>query len=164
MTDGPDEVVAQLLRDLGLATDPTWWKAHTVADITAGDTSHDWPVFVSDEPANPDGTVTVYETTPQLDARLMPTGEQALHYGITVRVRAGGTTPKPTARAKAEAIRVALDQSVTMRSVTCNGNPYLAVAFARVMLVPLGWEVTTSRRYLVNLNCLFSVLPRPVGG
>lgn len=162
MTDGPDDVVAKLLTDLSLVTDPTWWETHTVADRT--DATNDWPVFVSDEPANPDGTVTVYETTPQLDPKLMPTGEQALHYGITVRVRAGGTTPKPTARAKAESIRVALDQTVLNANVTLNGSDYLVQSCPRAHLVPVGWETTTSRRYLVNLNCLFVILPRPVGG
>ena len=162
MSDGPDEVVAKLLTDLGLVTDPAFWQTHTDAD--PGDSTHDWAVWVSDEPMNPDNVVTVYEVTPQLDAKLMPTGEQALHYGITIRVRAGGSTPKATARLKAETIRVTLDQSVLNTNVTLNGNNYLVVAAPRVHLVPVGWETTTGRRYLVNLNCLFSILPRPLGG
>lgn len=75
---GVNEVIAQVLVDSG---------------ITNVYNSAIWPTFVGDEPDSPDQVVTVYNTTPVKNGRVMNSGEVLLHWGIQIRVRS--LTPKP---------------------------------------------------------------------
>lgn len=156
---GPDEVIGRLLVVRGLGTDPAWWGTNTVAD--RADAAHDWPVFVGQEPEAPDEVLTVYETTPQVDAKTMPDGQLVVHWGLTVRVR--GRT-KPAAQVKAAEIARDLNEGVYDTHLTLDGVRY-AVQSVRASVVDLKkQQVGSSQRWLRNVNCLAVILAYPTGG
>jgi hypothetical protein len=86
------EVIRALIIHLGQGTIP---PTDALADNTV------WPAFASNEPDFPDNCLTVFDTPSQYDARLMPTGEQVMHYGFRVRIR---STDHQTGYVKAKAI------------------------------------------------------------
>ncbi len=152
---GVNDVIARMIwANRLLGTDPTFWETAT-ADLTG---THGWPVFSFGEPDIPDNVITVYETTPQFDAKLMVTGEVMEHHGFTVRVRGKGPTMN-VARRRAEQIRAdfnslgCTDQVVTM----ADGTQYFIPCVSRASLVPVGRDAASSQRWLVNINCLAAI-------
>lgn len=109
MVHSAADVVAHLLVDLGLATGPGPGAA--------------WPVHVTNEPDLPDDCITVYKTEGRSPGRLMFTGETVMYPGVQVRVR---SARPDTGWVKADAIRVALSESVYQRTVhmTIDGTHY----------------------------------------
>lgn len=140
MLHSPADILAQLIVDLGKGTDPTAGGA--------------WPVFVAGEPTAPDNAITVYDTTPQDDGRSMIDGEMLGHFGFQVRVR--GTTHS-VAYVKAEAVRVALEESVYDRTVHRDGSTYLVHCVAKTNFLSIGKDVPTSKRSLFTINGLVSL-------
>jgi hypothetical protein len=136
----PADVIRQMFIDLQQGSDP------------AGNTA--WPVYAADEPSTPDNVITVYDTDGRDDGRTMPDGERQEHHGFQVRVRADD---HPTGYAKARAIAVALDQSVTQRSVNLAGGQgthgYVVWSVSRTSdVLALGKEAPDSRRKLFTVN------------
>ena len=157
---GPDDIIAKVIWTRSLGTDPAPWEAYypgTGSDVPATT----WPVFEGGEPGLPDNCITVYETTPQSDAKIMVTGEDQQHLGITIRIR--GRT-KALARQKAEDIRWDFNEQPKDQVVTLNGQQYLVQSVPKCSLVPVGRETPTSQRWLVNLNCLAVIIAYPIQG
>jgi hypothetical protein len=161
---GPEEVVAKLLIDKGLATDPAPWRSwvpNKKGISPPSDPTSAWPVFTAVEPAFPDNVITCYEAEPQIDAKIMVTGEIQTHWGITVRVR--GQTYS-IARQKAEDIRWDFNENLLMRTVTIGTTQYLVHSIPRVVRVRPILETPTSKRWFCNLNCLAVIQPYPFNG
>lgn len=125
----PAKVVAQLLTALNIGV----------------------PVFATNEPTAPDACVTVYNTTPVADGRTMVDGEQQVHWGIQLRVRAADPA---TAFANAAALRDKLDTGVPYATVVIAPATYLVPCFAKTTLLDLGKAVPTSKRSVCTINCL----------
>jgi len=125
----PADIVAQLLVDLSLGSDPTGSSA--------------WPVFVAREPETPDNCITVFGTASKKQGRTMNDGEVQEQHGIQVSVRSG---TYPTGFAKARAIAVALDESVRLNTVSLESATYTVYGVSRTSgPLDLGKEPTTKR-------------------
>lgn len=164
------KIIAQMLWQLrALGTDPTWWRTRLMstltdaeqAEVTAG--LHDWPVRHGNEGAEPDQTITVYDTSPRLGPRVLVTGEQIKHHGVTIRVRGR----ESEAEAKALAVEHdlnerAFDQRVTLTSPS---QEYLVVAFSNVMLTPaFRIDFGGKELWVSNVNCMAKILAYPLTG
>ena len=136
----PADVVRWLLIDLSLGTDP-------------GDEGS-WPIHASSEPDSPDNLIAVYDTAGVTGGRIQRTGETIEHRGIMVQVRGTG---QPTAWAKAEAIKTALDESVDKSLVTVGSSDYIVYAITRHSgPVSLGREPSTNR-FLFTINAVVAL-------
>lgn len=140
-------VVAQLLVDLDHCTAP------------ASDGS--WPVYATREPDRPDDCVTVYNTTGIIGGRDTPTNERAEYNGFQVRIRGND---HETAYAKALAIALAFDSSVSKKTVTVSDrtgtgtSQYTVWSIKRTSdVLSLGAETPTSRRSVFTLNATISL-------
>jgi hypothetical protein len=143
----PADVTAQLLIELGLATDPTAGLA--------------WPVFVNGEPDAPDDCLTVYDQGGQDDGGLMA-GELQAHYGVQVRCR---TRSQAMGWVKLWAIRDALGDLAPNQTVAMTeGTPasYLVRCYAGIgQALSLGRDGNSSRR-LLTLSALASLDQLPL--
>jgi len=157
---GADDIIAKVLEVRLHGTNPAPWEAYFPNTGSTLPTTT-WPIFSGGEPGNPDNVITVYETTPQSNAKIMVTGEDQQHYGFTIRVR--GRT-KAEARQKAEDIRHDANEKIRDIVVTLDGQQYLVPCIPRATLVPVGRETPTSQRWLVNLNCLAAIIAYPIQG
>jgi len=143
LAHSPADILRYSLIALGLGADPTA-------------VSPTWPIYVGAEPNVPDNVITLYDTEGRSDGRMNPTGERAEHHGIQVRVRAINHT---TGYAKARAIAVALDESIVLTTVTISGTTYLIHAVSRTSdVIPLGKDVSTSKRSLFTINALAALV------
>lgn len=97
----PAQVVAQLLVDLAVGSVPT--------------DSGAWPVYDTSLPDEPDDAVCIYDTSGELDSRMMIGGEWEERHGISVRLR---TTDHQTGVTKINALARALDVSVGNTAVS----------------------------------------------
>lgn len=167
----PDDIIARLLwANRGLGSDPAPWLDYMYRPNTAAPAAA-WPVFCDREPGDPApvNVITVYETTPVLQARIQVTGEQKQLYGVTVRVR--GAT-KAVARQKAEDIRHDLLQGVTgtgltdqVVAMTSPAEEYLVPCFSQVQLVRVVAPTAQPTAAAVyNLNLLMPILAYPIQG
>lgn len=143
LSHSPADIIRWVIIGLGLGTDP--------------DDGGEWPVFVSNEPALPDSSITVFNTTPIDGGREMVEGERSMHWGIQVRVRAA---TDPEAFARAEAIRKAFDEQVGAYGLnlaepsgvgTATVN-YCVQAVTNTGLMILGKEVAATKRWVYVVN------------
>ncbi len=143
------DVVQQLLIDLGLGTDPASWAGGGVGSA--------WPVFSDSEPNLPDNCITVKTTSPRVDGRSMLDGEVWKHDGFQVRVRG---IDEPTAMTKAEAIRVALNERVyqAVVSLTSPTATYAVPCINGTNNIRLGTETPKSKRHIRVVNGLSPIL------
>lgn len=143
MTHSPADVVAQLLVDLGLGTDPSSNEA--------------WPIFTSSEPTSPDNAVTTFDTVGNSDGRAMVDGEGFYHYGVQIRIRGANHT---TGWTKSDALQSAL-LAAYQKTVHLGSSTYLVHALVNVgTVMRLGTETPTSKRHLFALNLLVSLIQR----
>jgi len=140
LNHSPSKIMRQLLIDLGLGSDE----------------GASWPVKYSQEPDTPDSVITVYDTTPKMQGRFMINGEVQENPGIQIRIRDAN---HDDGFAKANAIMIALDQSVRLTAVTVEDavgtgiTEYLIHNVSRASgVLPIGTETPTSRRHLFTLN------------
>lgn len=146
----PADVVAQILIDMDFGSDP---------EVDDDGNSSPWPVSVGDEPEYPDNAITVYDTQGRSDARLMPDGHVAEHYGFQVRVRAAKAAD---AFAKVAAIKVALAKTVYQRIVTLTdpAASYVVQAITGIGdAIDLGKNTPNDKRSVWTLNALVVVRP-----
>jgi hypothetical protein len=161
---GVDKIIARMLwANRGLGADPAPWAAFFAGKGTKPTAA--WPVYEGSEPSEPDDVITVYETTPVIDARVQVTGEEVGRLGFTVRVRG---ISKAAARQKAEDIRwdfqrLCNDQQVTLTNPT---QQYLIPCISQATVVPFGKMQSPSglALWLVNVNCMAPILPYPIQG
>lgn len=154
----PQKVVAKLLLARGLVTDPAWWLTHQQCDA---DATRDWPGFANTEPNDPDNCITVYRAADRLDARILSTGQNVKHLGITVRVR--GATDD-VAFAKVQSLEVDLTERATDQTVTLGSQQYLVQSFPQVSQIAGFRSAPGSDRWVYTLNCLAVILPHPIQG
>jgi len=130
----PADIIAQYLDDNSIG-------------VIAG--TGNWAIYVGYEMDDPDDSITVYDTTPIINGRLMPTGETQQFYGVQVRIRDSGYN---TAYAKANAIEVIFD-AADKASVTIDSSTYLIQAIHHQGTSSIGREAETNRR-LLTINAL----------
>lgn len=87
LPDPPENILAQVLVNAGLGSDPAPWLDTRTA------LGNPWPVFRGGAPDRPDSAITVFEDDPQYDAGIMVTGESQQHYKFTIRVTGQSKTP-----------------------------------------------------------------------
>lgn len=138
LTHSPQNVVRQLLVDLGLCTPLSF------------------PAFTN-EPPTPDDCVTVYGPQGVDHGRTAPDSERQSHHGIQVRIR---SRLEEVGYAKARLIALALD-AVYDRGVTVEefgevgGASYVIHSINRTgEVLSLGREVGVSKRNLFVINAL----------
>lgn len=147
LQDSPAEVIQWLLVACGLASDPAPW---------ATSNGNAWPVFSTNEPGKPDNVVTVKDTAAKIDARLMPDGEMAQHWGFQVRIR---STDHPTGWAKAEAIRIKFNEAVRNWRITLpNAHVYLVEAIIGASTLVLGKDAPNTKRSLFTINAMVTLI------
>ena len=147
LVHSPADIVAQLLIDLGLGTDPT--------------TNGTWPIYVGREPTIPDNCITVYDTAGVDDGRSMIDGETWNHYGFQVRVR---SVDHRTGWVKADTISSTMAMNVLRTSTTITDSDgtktnYRIQCIARIGdTLKLGKEVPTSKRDIFTVNATMTLL------
>lgn len=141
LVHSPADIVRRALVTLGLGTLPT--------------ASGSWPIAVSQEPDTPDEAITLYDTSGRIDGRTHVDGEIQEFPGLQVRVRSANPV---TGYTKAQAIAVALDQSIRLTNVTIGANVYKIYAITRTGTVnAIGKEIETSKRNLFTINAVASI-------
>ena len=140
LTHPPSQIIARLIIDLALGTLPTT-------------TATTWPVYVSNEPTNPDNAITVYDTMPVNDGRVMQ-GELQYHYGFQVRAR---STTYLIGWLKLNNIQESLSE-VDHEVITISGVQYLIHCVSGFSgVIALGTEAPESKRELFTLNALVTI-------
>lgn len=141
LSHSPADVIRRLLIQLGVGVAPG---------------SSPWPVFITNEPDEPDNCITVYDTTGRGQGRVQITGEKDGHYGFQVRIR---SSTSEVGYVKANAIAEALDRQVNRDVVTIGSSQYCIHAVSgRGDILPLGNESPVSERSLFTLNALTYLL------
>jgi len=139
--NSPAEILRALLIDLGVGCLPS--------------DELEWPIGVYEEIPTPDNTITIYDTSGNLDGRIQSNGVYHEQYGIMVRVRG---TKSPVGNLKARQISEVFDKSIRNNTVSIESNQYLVTTVNRKGgVMSLGWESPTSRRSLFTLNALMNV-------
>lgn len=133
----PGDIVRRALIAIGQGLDPP---------------STPWPIYADAEPNSPDNVITVYGTSGNMDGRMMADGSWVVHHGIQVRIRSA----TPTAGfVKANAIAVAMDQSIYQQGITISGTSYLVHSISRKgEVIPLGKEEPGSKRNVFTINAV----------
>jgi hypothetical protein len=140
LTHSPADVLRWLLIDLGEGTDPG--------------TEASWPIQATNEPDTPDNLIVLYDTSSDLQGRIQRTGEWNEFKGIAIQVRGAD---HPTAWAKAEAIRAAVDGDIHNTLITVDTSQYIVHSVTRRSgPISLGKEPGTSR-FLFTINAVMSV-------
>lgn len=131
----PAEIIAQVIIDLGSATD--------------GSLNQSWPIYDNVEPNDPDNCLTVYDTAGTPDGRYMVGGIADLHHGVQVRVRSYDHSP---GYAKAMEIR-ALFEPLLNKQVSLGSSLYLIECINKIGdVLPLGQDVPDSKRRAFTIN------------
>ena len=141
LTHSPVRIVAQLLIDLVVGTNPT-----------ANDS---WPVYEFTEPDSPDSLITVFGYGGVKQSRNMNDGQVNERANINIRVRG---LDDNTTYVKALDIGIALDESVRLTKVTVGSTDYLVTSASRLN-GPLELGRTTTREGCVasTLNYSFAI-------
>lgn len=111
----PSMIVAQLMIDQGLGCVP-------------GTSGGVWPIYDGSLPDEPDYAICVYDTSGDLDARMMVSGRWNEHYGINLRLRA---LSAPAGVAKMASIVLALDTLQSPTNVLLDGTSYTVYSLSR---------------------------------
>lgn len=115
-----------------------------------------WPVYSTGEPTEPDGCLTVYNTSPTSDGRSMPDGAADQHYGLTIRVRAQDPVD---AYYKAQQLLVYLSQVLYANELTIGSSTYIVQCASKIAIIEFGKNVPQSKRSLVNINFMVWIDP-----
>ena len=142
LTHSPADIIRYLMIDFALGTIPSDGGA--------------WPIFVGQEPNNPDDVITIFDTAGIHDGRLQVGGEVQEHHGFQVRVRAANHVDGWT---KINAIDVTLNESVLLDTTTISSQDYTIQSITRKgTIIPLGKEKPDSRRDVFTLNAVTSLV------
>lgn len=139
------QIIQQLIVDLSLGASPDSKPLGA------------WPVYYSKEPSTPDNCLTVFDTEPVFDGRMMFDGEYNEHYGFQVKVRASlfpsGVTKAATIATQFDGV---LRQEVTVvdgSGVGTTNYNYLVHSISRRSgPVYLGTQVDADRLHLFTIN------------
>ncbi len=116
---------------------------------TAPSANAAWPIYTAGEPPTPDEVITIYDTAPRPDCRIMKDGEQKYHYGIQVRVRA--LDHKPGFK-KAHSFKKIMDESIKNVTIVIEGITYFLQCFTNTAITFMGKETPTSKRTILTIN------------
>lgn len=135
LVHSPAQIISQLLTDLSLA-----------------DSS--WPAYYTNEPADPDTVLTVYNTL-GVNQRTMPEGVIYSKRGIQIRARARTAAE---GWAKLDAVRGTLSQGINKPTINISGTAYTVHGITRIgEIIDVGKESPTSNRHILTLNFVASV-------
>lgn len=137
--------------------------AHLLVDLSHGvhyedSPSGNWPIFVGQQPNEPDSCITIYDTTGRTDGRMATNGQTVIQHGVEIMIRDDDYVD---GWAKANAIVVCLDETiannnVTVGDITGTGSSTYKVHAVSITgpINTLGTETPTSRRFLFTINAL----------
>ncbi len=136
------QIIRQLLIDLGGGTDP--------------DDDDDWPIYANQIVDSPDSVITIKNTTPRNDGRLMVSGEAQVHEGIQITVRAAD---HGVCHDKTNDIAIIMSETVLNNTVVIGvGSAYTVYAASLTSgPIDLGKNVDISKRNLFTLNYTVSL-------
>jgi phosphate-selective porin len=151
LVDSEQSIVAQLMIDMGIASDP----------LLPG-TASDWPVSADGELQNPDNVITVTGTEPARFGRVQVTGEGSQISAVQIKVR---SYDPQIAFTKTNEIVVWAEQTAYMQQTTVinqNGatSTYRVGPFTRKS-GPLSVgraDNNLSKRWIYTINFLVSVI------
>lgn len=136
------EIIAALLVARGLGSVPVSVSPQS-----------EWPVYIEDEPSDPDNVVTVYLTSSDDHGRVME-GERQVHFGVQIRIR---STTFSVGHLKARAIALDLDE-VYQQNVMVADQSYTVHSVNRTTdVTSIGPELDSHRR-LFTINALVSIV------
>jgi hypothetical protein len=142
----PARVLAQVLIDLGLASNP---EAATPGP---------WPVYAGKEPDEPDDAVTIYDTAGRDQGRVNPDSARLELYGVQVRVR---SAVKQDGYVQSWVIAAALD-AIYWWTVVVEAESYLLRNVVRAgPPAVLGTDSPQTERWLCTTNFLLSLARQP---
>lgn len=147
LTHSPADVLRWLLIALGYGSDPV---------PVGGAVQGAWPIHAHNEPNEPDDLVTLYDTRGADTGREMVGGLRVEHHGIQARVRAAEST---AGWIKANAIAVAFDSGISLRTVSISGSVYTVYAVTRKSgPVALGrGEAPATKRAIYTINAVIAM-------
>lgn len=123
--------------------------------VTDPSLNQKWPGYVASEPIEPDDCVTFYDTQGMDDGVFNVSGQRQEHYGVQVRVRA---TDPQAGYVQANKVAVGMDGVNAYAGVTVDGSRYKVTSITRTTgVLPLGKELTTSKRSLFTFNALVTL-------
>ena len=137
LSHSPARVLQQLLSDQSVGVIPP----------AAGN----WPITVSDLPDTPDNAITIYDTAGKLDGNSQIDGEQYEHKGVMIEVRSAANAYN-TGWVKAQAIAVALDESLKLNTITVGSSVYTHYCSTRESGPIPRRDDPNSRRFLFTIN------------
>lgn len=142
LEDSPAAVIAQLIIDLGLATDPL--------------SSGSWPVSVDSELDSPDNVLCLTNTEAELSGRVQVTGQMSELWGIQLKIRAADPQ---TGYAKANAMAVAFDQTIRRNWTAIGSNVYMIGAVTRKgSVLYVGREGSATKRHIYTINAIVDII------
>jgi len=136
LNHSPADILRYVLIDLRCGSDPV--------------SNSNWPIFVADEPDEPDNCITIYDTEGTNKGREMVGGVQLGYLGIQVRVRA--LNHKTYGHPRTNLIAKTLDEIIDMKSITIEGTTYIVEAFSRTGTVNYLGKDLHSTRLLYTIN------------
>lgn len=140
ISNSPSEIIAQLVV-----------KGLHGTDATAGNS---WPVYISNEPENPDSLIVVTDAVGVKQGRFQIGGQFQEHYGVQVLVR---SIEHQIGWQKAEDIAVSFDEdtlntSVSLEAITGTETiTYTIASISRSPILSLGMD-RDSNRHFFSLN------------
>ena len=105
LVHSPADIIRTLLVDLGLGTLP--------------EDSGSWPIYLANTPDSPDSTITVTDTASRKTGRTQFDGQIQEHHGFQVAIRDAN---HKDGYEKADAIKVALDETIQLDTVSIQEN------------------------------------------
>lgn len=153
LNHSPEDIIAQLLIDLGYGTEPTEDDQNT-------DPDSDWAVYSTSITDFPDRFIGVLGTVGIDLGRLNPTGERNELHGITITIR---STKPGEGHVKANAIAIGIDsvydRTVLVEDWTGTGSTYYNVhCLSRIgPPIPIGKGTPSDKRNHFTINLLATI-------
>lgn len=139
LNHSPADIIRYLLIKRGLGIFP----------INASDT---WPVYAALVPDLPDKVITITDSSPQLDGRLMVDGEVQQHDGFQIAIR---TANHNDGFRKANDIYVSITEDVQYAGVTIGTDTYKIYSISIASgIIALGKNPPVSKRNLFTINAI----------
>lgn len=141
LTHTPAHILQVLLIELGVGTNPSLNGL--------------WPIYIGNEPDEPDDVITIYNTSGLAGYRSAIDNIRQEYPGIQVRVR--GSTNKEVGT-RAHLIAATIDQQILRESVTIDGVSYCIHSVMRTgTVMDIGKETGVAKRSLFTINALITV-------
>lgn len=141
LSHAPSLIIAKLIQDLGLGTNPSASSA--------------WPIYVDFSPDTPDQLIVVFTSSGELKGKDHVVGEEAEHYGFQISVRSTSFSP---GNSKARGIAIEFDEEVKYKEVSLEGSTYIISSIKRKssVLNPTR-NIQGSRRNLFTFHATTSI-------